>query len=59
MYGGRKRIDDDLAARMLLDGASVLDVAHHFRVAPQAVYRAIGTGRLPSPSDARRSGDVA
>lgn len=42
-------IDYAKAQRMLDDGASVLQVAHTFGVSPQAVYYAIGVGRLEKP----------
>jgi transposase len=42
-----KKLNVELAADMLRDGASVREVALFFGVSTQAVYLAIKEGRLP------------
>lgn len=41
-----RRIDPEQAQDMLDDGATILEIAHHFRVSPQSVYAAIKAGRI-------------
>lgn len=43
----RTLIDENQAAEMLRNQKPVRDVAEHFGVTTQAVYRAIKAGRLP------------